>query len=259
METSLPPRMTFSVFPSSHPPSAFLSPSPAFFPSSDSVANHAAIQEGALVYLLRRKSVLFIVHRCEVPVKVRGARGRPRSDFSSVSVYLHTCPPSRRVCCCCPMLSDVFFFLTVAFPLRLGDAGNSWRLFWQKERGMASRDIWPYPGSKSSWCFRAVPAQGGRECLSETRGAHCTPGFHGLPQSVSSHQEPFSSGPGMRVCVSELAGPLSGSAAVCLPFMINLLAALPLPGPTSLWVFPALRQRPRLPAAWHFVFENCGL
>lgn len=110
METALPPRMTFSVFPSSHPPSAFLSPSRAFFSSSDSVANCAAVQEGALVYLLRRKSVLFIVHRCEVPVKVRGARGRPGSDFSSVSVHLHTCPPSRRVYCCCPMLSDVFFF-----------------------------------------------------------------------------------------------------------------------------------------------------
>lgn len=27
METALPPRMTFPVFPSSHPPSAFLSPS----------------------------------------------------------------------------------------------------------------------------------------------------------------------------------------------------------------------------------------
>lgn len=86
------------------PPSVCLpvSLSRAFFSSSDSVANCAAVQEGALVYLLRRKSVLFIVHRCEVPVKVRG--------FSSVSVHLHTCPPSRRVYCCCPMLSDVFFF-----------------------------------------------------------------------------------------------------------------------------------------------------
>lgn len=94
------------------PPSVCLpvSLSRAFFSSSDSVANCAAVQEGALVYLLRRKSVLFIVHRCEVPVKVRGARGRPGSDFSSVSVHLHTCPPSRRVYCCCPMLSDVFFF-----------------------------------------------------------------------------------------------------------------------------------------------------
>lgn len=140
----------------------------------------------------------------------------------------------------------------------MGDAEDSWRLFRQKGRGMASRDIWPYPGSKSSWCFRAVTAQGGRGCPSETR-VLVAPWLSRASAVGFQPQDPFPSGRDMRVCVFELAGPLSGSTAVCLLFMINLLAALPLPGPTSLWVSPALRQRPRLPAAWHFVFENCGL
>lgn len=118
METALPPRMTFSVFPSSHPPSAFLSPSRAFFSSSDSVANCAAVQEGALVYLLRRKSVLFIVHRCEVPVTVRGARGRPGSDFSSVNVHLHTCPQVEE-CIVAVLCCLTYFFLNCCFSFKV--------------------------------------------------------------------------------------------------------------------------------------------
>lgn len=62
----------------------------------------------------------------------------------------------------------------------------------------------------------------------------------------------------MRVCVSELAGPLSGSTAVCPLFMINLLA-LPSQAPQAFGFPSALGQRPRLPAAWHLAFENYGL